>query len=89
MNPSPGPGVSKDQSWPSLPLDAWRETYATLHMWTQIVGKIRLTLAVLSYDDVRNSASPRDTLLQFLQSTYEAGANLAQWDRGALERTTK
>lgn len=31
--------------WPSLPLAAWRDTYATLHMWTQIVGKIRLALA--------------------------------------------
>jgi hypothetical protein len=29
-------------AWPSLPLEAWRETYATLHLWTQIVGKIRL-----------------------------------------------
>ena len=29
-------------SWPSLPLDAWRDTYATLHLWTQIVGKIRM-----------------------------------------------
>jgi hypothetical protein len=28
--------------WPSLPLEAWQDTYATLHMWTQIVGKIRL-----------------------------------------------
>jgi hypothetical protein len=28
--------------WPSLPLKAWKDTYATLHMWTQIVGKIRL-----------------------------------------------
>ena len=28
--------------WPDLPLDQWKETYATLHMWTQIVGKIRL-----------------------------------------------
>jgi hypothetical protein len=28
--------------WPSLPLEAWRETYATLHLWTQIVGKVRL-----------------------------------------------
>ncbi len=31
--------------WPSLPLDEWRDTYATLHMWTQIVGKTRLALA--------------------------------------------
>jgi hypothetical protein len=28
--------------WPDLPLDAWTETYATLHMFTQIVGKVRL-----------------------------------------------
>src|SRR5690242_11306949 len=32
-------------SWPPLPLDAWRDTYATLHLWTQIVGKVRLALA--------------------------------------------
>ena len=31
--------------WPELPLAGWRETYATLHMWTQIVGKTRLALA--------------------------------------------
>ncbi len=30
--------------WPELPLAAWKDTYATLHLWTQIVGKIRLTL---------------------------------------------
>lgn len=30
------------EAWPALPLEAWRETYATLHMWTQVVGKIRL-----------------------------------------------
>ena len=30
------------ETWPELSLDAWRETYATLHMWTQVVGKIRL-----------------------------------------------
>jgi hypothetical protein len=30
------------QCWPSLPLDSWKDTYATLHMWTQIVGKVRL-----------------------------------------------
>ena len=28
--------------WPELPTSAWREAYATLHLWTQIVGKIRL-----------------------------------------------
>ena len=32
-------------AWPALPLDSWRDTYETLHMWTQIVGKTRLALA--------------------------------------------
>ncbi len=41
---------------------------------------------LLMYDEVRKSASPRETLLEFLQSTYEAGANLAGWDRRELER---
>jgi hypothetical protein len=31
------------ESWPELPLNAWQDTYATLHMWTQIIGKIRMT----------------------------------------------
>ena len=31
--------------WPELPLPAWQDTYATLHMWTQIVGKVRLALS--------------------------------------------
>ena len=31
--------------WPELPLDAWKDTYATLHMWTHIVGKVRLALS--------------------------------------------
>jgi Family of unknown function (DUF5996) len=31
--------------WPALPIDAWADTCATLHMWTQIVGKVRLALA--------------------------------------------
>ena len=41
---------------------------------------------VLSYEDVRRNASPTAALLQFCQSTYEAGANAAGWDRKALER---
>src|SRR3954467_15309113 len=32
-------------AWPALPLEAWQDTYATLHMWTQIVGKVRLALS--------------------------------------------
>ena len=43
-------------------------------------------LFVLRYDEVRRSASPRQTLLDFCQSTYEAGTNLAGWPRAELER---
>jgi hypothetical protein len=35
------------ECWPSLPLEAWKDTCATLHMWTQIVGKVRLALTPL------------------------------------------
>ena len=35
------------ECWPSLPLESWEDTRATLHMWTQIVGKIRLALTPL------------------------------------------
>ena len=37
--------VPTRELWPALPLDEWRDTCATLHMWTQIVGKTRLALA--------------------------------------------
>jgi hypothetical protein len=42
---------------------------------------------ILMYDDVRRAPSPRDALLAFLQSTYDAGADLAKWNRAELERT--
>ncbi|HEU0311454.1 MAG TPA: DUF5996 family protein [Sphingomicrobium sp.] len=41
---------------------------------------------VLPYEAVRASSNPEADLLQFLQSTYEAAADLAHWDRAALER---
>ena len=41
---------------------------------------------LLMYDDVRTSESPSNALLDFCQSTYEAGANLGNWDRRELER---
>jgi hypothetical protein len=34
--------MTAEEAWPSLPLEAWAETYATLHLWTQVVGKVRL-----------------------------------------------
>jgi len=44
MNPSPR---DLPQCWPALPLSSWRDTCATLHMWTQMVGKVRLALTPL------------------------------------------
>jgi hypothetical protein len=35
--------ISSQSLWPELPTAAWRATYETLHLWTQIVGKIRLS----------------------------------------------
>jgi hypothetical protein len=46
----------------------------------------QLSNFLLPYDDVRNAESPKALLLEFLQSTYEAAANLGKWDRKALER---
>src|ERR1700674_5080463 len=46
---TPAPAVGRD-AWPSLPLEAWGDTYATLHMGTQIAGKIRLALCPLVND---------------------------------------
>lgn len=45
--------------------------------------------ALLAYDEVRRSESPRETLLSFLDSAYRAGAIAANWDVEALERTSR
>jgi hypothetical protein len=45
----------------------------------------QLSEFVLMYDDVRGAASPEQALYEFLESTYEAGARLGQWDRAELE----
>lgn len=41
---------------------------------------------ILKYDDVHKAGLPEHAVLEFCQSTYEAGAKLAGWDRDALER---
>ncbi len=43
----------------------------------------------LMYDDVQSAAAPRSALLEFLQSTYDAAANLGKWDRTELERKSE
>ncbi len=42
---------------------------------------------IYRYEDLRQEPSPDEALLTFLESTYEAGATLAKWDRSALERS--
>src|ERR1700691_3956233 len=39
------PDSLNPESWPELPVEACQSTYSTLHMWTQIVGKVRLALS--------------------------------------------
>jgi uncharacterized protein DUF5996 len=39
--------LDRPECWPALPLSSWKDTCATLHMWTQIVGKVRLALTPL------------------------------------------
>jgi hypothetical protein len=48
--------------------------------WNRELGEF-----VLMYDDVRRAESPRSALLDFFETTYSAGAKLANWDRAALE----
>jgi hypothetical protein len=42
---------------------------------------------LLMHEEARRASSPTAAVLEFLQSTYEAGASVAHWDRAALERT--
>jgi hypothetical protein len=46
----------------------------------------QLSEFLLPYESVRTAASPREALLGFAQSVYDAGATLGNWDREALER---
>jgi hypothetical protein len=45
----------------------------------------QLSEFILTYDDMRRAESPEQTLYDFLESTYDAAARLAKWDRAALE----
>jgi hypothetical protein len=69
--------TDQPESWPALPLASWKETYATLHMWAQIVGKVRLGLTPLinHWWNVPLYVTAR-----------EAAASLGNWDRNGLER---
>ena len=87
--------VSSCGFWPGGPgSDAFFYSYA----YPQPPGYEQYTIApasgrfdaqfgefVLSYEEMRLSRDPEGTLIQFLQTTYEAAANCANWDRKSLE----
>ncbi len=66
--------------WPELPLEAWQDTYATLHMWTQIVGKVRLALSprINHWWEVPLYVSPRGLTTSAIP--YERGIFDVQFD---------
>jgi hypothetical protein len=66
----PAPAGFKDSA--VLPKDAF---------FSETLGEF-----LLPYDAVRNAQDPEDSLLSFLQSTYEAAAEKAHWDRAGLEK---
>ena len=44
----PNTDATTHAAWPALRYEEWKDTYATLHMWTQVVGKIVLALTPLT-----------------------------------------
>jgi hypothetical protein len=88
--------VSSAGFWPGSPtMDAMFYSYAyaapegfgdaqvrpEAAFWSKEMGEF-----ILPYEAVRSAVSPDDALMEFLQSTYEAAAELGKWDRKALER---
>ena len=49
--------------------------------WDPALGEF-----ILKYNEVRRAASPESAVMDFLKTTYAAGADAANWDRSALER---
>jgi hypothetical protein len=87
--------VSSCGFWPGAPgIEAFFYSYAYPEPEGYAVAKIGPAQAgfnaqfgefLLPYEEVRRAADPDALLLEFLQSTYEAAANCAGWDRAALE----
>lgn len=84
------------ETWPALPLAAWEPTYATLHRWTQILGKTRLALCPLQnhywnaalYVSTRGlTTSPmplRDGLLE-IELDFVSHALIARTSAGSID----
>ena len=69
-------------SYTSPEPDGLREQPLTIGEW---VASGSGSLALLPYESVRSARRPRETLLSFLESAYEAGARLAGWNTSAFE----
>ncbi len=93
MEPSP----NTTGPWPALPLDAWRDTCATLHMWTQIVGKVQMALSPplnhwwhvplsLTARGLTTSPLPYDKRVIELTFDFIAHALLLQDSEGSVQR---
>jgi uncharacterized protein DUF5996 len=62
--------IALNAAWPALPLDEWRDTCETLHMWTQVIGKIALALSprLNHFWNVALQVTPRGLMTQPLSS---------------------
>lgn len=68
-------------AYPSAAEFGKQQVHPQTAFWSDEMGEF-----FLKYEDVQKSDTPEETLLSFLQSTYEAAARTSNWDRGALEK---
>src|SRR2546425_3267955 len=87
----PAPSIESvaADAWPSLPLDRWRDTYDTLHMWTQVAGKLALHFSPLTnhYWNTALQITPRG--LATLPLTVDRRAVTVAFDRSEERRVGK
>lgn len=82
--PDGGPeGVFYSYAYPTPPGFGAAVVRPAQARWSEELGEF-----LLPYETVRLAANPKATLLEFLQSTYQAAADAAEWDRDTLERRT-
>ena len=66
--------------WPALPLEAWKDTFATLHMWMQVVGKVDLALSPRINHWWESTFQVNSTGLTTAAIPYDAGIFEIQFD---------
>ena len=65
-----------DERWPSLPYDEWKDTCDTLHLWTQVVGKVKLKLCPPMNELWQVAFHPTPRGLTTGRIPYQSGASL-------------